>query len=306
VARTCLETINVRSDHAYNDSLHIYLGQVDREIEVFIGRGGRETVAHSVQEDCSHKIAIMDRTPNGLSYIARIITRWIAHRVYTKALQRSQQDCFLLYQHLIRQDSLRGAAGWFFEGYTHDWFGNGGTFTTDEIPVTDTDSPCFVFSIEMSKTHQRNYFASSANLASQVRVQGGHGIDKAIVGTYFLPLSSNNESFDGLVFTDIHTVVLFQITVAISHEIKPHGVKELVSAMPATIRNICIVFVVTEDRIGHYAKAQKIPDQAAVNPHGVNLRIRQFRLVFTNKEMQSVAMQESWKLSYHDDFNVDM
>ncbi|KAG0640153.1 hypothetical protein HOY80DRAFT_33405 [Tuber brumale] len=99
VPRTCLESIDVTSDELYNESLEIYLSQVDREIDAFIAYGGRETIEHTVHQDSLHGMAIMHTAKKtGLSYTVRITTRWMAYRVYEKALRSSQHDCFPLFQ----------------------------------------------------------------------------------------------------------------------------------------------------------------------------------------------------------------
>jgi len=43
--------------------------------------------------------------------------------------------------------------------------------------------------------------------------------------------------------------------------------------LQSTIKNINIVFVISADRVKHYAKRQKVPDIALVDPYGVNLKI---------------------------------
>ncbi|CUS13779.1 unnamed protein product, partial [Tuber aestivum] len=280
VPRTCLESIDVTSDESYNESLEIYLSQVDREIDGFIAHGGRETIEHMVHQEASHRIAIMHPTRTGLSYTARIITRWMAYRLYDKALKRSQHDCFLLFKHLSCQPTLRSAAGWFFEGYVHDWFLQGGTFDADEIPIIDSMAPPLEFNTTKAKSGAPNYFTTPGNLADQVREIGGRGINPAVVQRYFLPHSQNYPSVDGLIFRDVKTLLLLQITLAQQHEIKSPGVAKLLKALPKTIKNVYFVFVVPEDRAEDYSKAQPVPGSGTINPTGEILHLRQFRLVF--------------------------
>ncbi|RPA94839.1 hypothetical protein L873DRAFT_1746270 [Choiromyces venosus 120613-1] len=291
VAGTCLKLIDVTSDELYNESLEIYLSQVDREIEGFIAHGGRETIAHTVHQDSSHRMAIMHPTQTGLSYTARIITRWMAYRVYEKALERSQHDCFLLFKHLSRQPTLRSVAGCFFEGYVHDWFLQGGTFNADEIPIIDSTVPQFEFNTTKAESGTPNYFTTPGNLADQVRAIGGRGINPAVVQRYFLPYSRNYPSVDGLLLSDVKTLLLLQITLAQRHEIKSPGVAELLKSLPKTIKNVYFVFVVPEDRAEDYSRAQPVPDSGTISPSGANLHLRQFRLVFKEDSMQAVAIQ---------------
>jgi hypothetical protein len=290
VARTCLESIDVSDDNLYNETLQNYLREVDREIAKFVARGGRETVEHAVLVGSSHKMAIMDPTEGGFSYTARIITRWIGYRVYEKAQKHSQHGCFETFKCLSRHPALRTAAGWFFEGYVHDWLLRGGTFEADQMPVLDSTVATLQFHSTKSESGQPRYFTTGGNLSEQVQGLGGRGINPAVVHHYFLPYSRNYPSVDGLMFSDVETLLLFQITLAKKHEIKPLGVAQLLKCLPKTIMNIDFVFVVPEDRADDYSKAQRIPDSASVSPSGKKLNLRQFRLVFGEYCMAAVGI----------------
>ena len=298
MGRTCLQTINVGSDQLYNESLDMYLGQVNREIDAFITMGGREILEGSVHET-SHKIILMDPLKHGLSYTPRFTTRWIAYRVYEKMLQRSQQYCFLLYKHLSQQENLRSAAGWFFESYVHDRFRQGGTFRADAIPIKEPGT-LFDFTIKKSISPAPNYFKSAEDLAKIVRDKHGKGIDPKQLQQYFLPYSRNQASIDSLVFTDAHTLVMFQITLATEHEIKVDGITELLRALPTTIRNIYIVFVIPDNRIQHYSKRQTMPGATALLPGCNKLHIKQFRLAFTDDQIKAVSAQGPFQLQEAD------
>jgi len=301
VGRICLQTINIRTEKHYNESLDIYEGQVSREIDAFITMGGRENLEGSVHETSSHKIILMEPLKDGRAYTPRLSTRWIAYRVYEKALQRSQQDCFVLYKHLSQQDNLRSAAGWFFERYAHDWFRQGGIFRADEIPITDQDPPSFQFEIKKSTARIPNYFTTPQDLAKNVRSKSGKAIKPEELKKYFLPYISNYGSIDGLVFSDPTTVVLFQITLAEKHEIKPHGVAELLRALPAKIRNVQIVFVIPQNRIANYAKRQRVPDSNALDLGRKKLEVRQFRLILRDEDMKAVSGQGPFEPQEEDD-----
>jgi len=291
VPRTCLDLINVTSNEAYNASLEPYLREVDREIEAFIAKGGRETIAHTVDHNASHHMAIICPTGTGYSYTAQIITRWIAYRFYEKAMEHSPHDCFLLFKHLSRQSSLRTAAGWFFEGYVHDWLRSGGTFEADQIPILEDHTSHFQFHTVKDKSSSPNYFTTPATLAEQVKGINGHGMDPEILQTYFLPFSCNYQSVDGLMFPDPTTLILFQITLARHHEIKAPGVVQLLQALPETIKNLYFVFIVSEERAEDYARAQRVPDQVSFGTRGQSLCLKQFRVVFGDESMQSVAVR---------------
>ncbi|KAG0633397.1 hypothetical protein HOY80DRAFT_896565 [Tuber brumale] len=287
IARTCLESISARNSSDYNRTLKGYLGEVDREIDTFFTQGGFQTIENSVHQYASHRMAIMHPTHNRWLYDGRIATRWIAHKVFEKAQAKSQVRCFELYNQLAHQSSLRTAAGWIFEAYAHDWFRKGGSFEAYELPIKDNTPP---LKFETYRSESRNYFTNGNNLAAQVRVKGGRGIEQDAVGKYFLPYNANFESVDGLVFGALDTLILLQITIAKSHDIKLGGVKKLCESLPATIKNIHIVFVIPEDRKNEYSRAQSAPAARDVRLKATDLTINQFRLVLTEEIMQTMAV----------------
>lgn len=217
IARTCLREISVRDDSTYECSLKVYLNRIDLEIDTFIALAGFHTVENSVHQHASHTMAIMKPTYDGLSYDYRIVTRWVAHKVYEKAQIKSKLRCFELYSSLAHQDPLRRAAEWIFEVYVHNWFRNSGSFAADPLPIGDHYTTPLRFKTCWSKS--LNYFTNASSLATQVRVQSGHGIEKDAIGRYFLPYNGNFELVDGLVFTTPDTLILLQITIAKSHDI---------------------------------------------------------------------------------------
>ncbi|RPB03463.1 hypothetical protein L873DRAFT_1860351 [Choiromyces venosus 120613-1] len=294
IARTCLQSISLRDAKAYNRSLKMYLDKVDDEIDTFIVQGGFQTVDSSIHQHASHMIAIIDPSDDRLSCKAQITSRWIAHKVFEKAQIKSQLNCFELYKYLTHQDPLRSAAGWFFEGYTHDWFGKGGSFEADELLIKDNNTPPLKFKTNESKS--LNYFMDANNLATQVRVEGGQGVEQDAIGKYFLPYNANFESVDGLVFSDLDTLILLQITIAKSHDIKLCRVKKLCKSLPATIKNIHIVFIIPEDYISEYLSIQSVPEASDVKPRATDLTINQFRLVLTEEIMQLMAVDGPFKV----------
>ncbi|KAG0639754.1 hypothetical protein HOY80DRAFT_1072667 [Tuber brumale] len=130
VVRTFLRPIDVRSGESYNENLHIYLSQVDREIEGFIAHGGPETIEHTVHQDSSHRMAVMRLPKTDLSYKA---VYEMGLRALTAGLFPSLQTLFLS----IKSLKL------------------GGAFTTNEIPSA------------VSKSCTLNYFTTPEDLASQ-------------------------------------------------------------------------------------------------------------------------------------------
>lgn len=63
-------------------------------------------------------------------------------------------------------------------------------------------------------------------------------------------------------------------------------IRSLLAGLPATIKNICIVFVAPGDRARSYANCQSVPDARALGLAG---EVKQFRLVFTDHDIQSVT-----------------
>jgi len=290
LSRTCLQTIDVNTSTSFNKSLKTYLGQIDLEIGEFVAQGGRVSLENSVHKTSSHKIAIMEPTEDGLSYHSRISTRWIAYRLYQTARKWSSHDSFLLYEQLSRQPQLRTAAGWFFEAYAHDWFRQGGTFHAQEIPVKTIGNQPFTFSTRKSTSLSENLFTTTLGLGNKVRSKTGNKISQLAINSYFLPYSPNLASVDALMFTDEETLVVFQITIALRHQIKGKGIKELLQSLPPTINKVCIIFVVPETRLNEYSKPQAMKLEDIVSTKSTNLTIKQFRLVFSDKDIQSIAV----------------
>lgn len=299
IARLCLNTIAVQTNlkdtgssgsDDFQESWHKYVGQVDDEIESYICQGNIQTLKNNVNKNCSHKIAIMEPDPGQLTYEARITTQWIAHRYVRVGLRYTQRRCYELYQQLASQKRLRTAAGWLFEAYAHQWLERGGMFSADKLPISIDSSSRLGFTIKSAISDSDNHFRSAKDLATKVTGKDSEGqttIMDNIVGTYFLPEAYNQASYDGLVFISLDTVLLMQITIAESHDIKEKGLKDLCDSLPAKVTNIWIVFVVPTDRIVHYARLQKVPEASDIFPVGPSQKrtILQFRLVLTEDDI---------------------
>jgi len=298
IARTCLQSISVSNESEYARSLDQYIGEVDQEIDTFVAQGGYQTIENSVHQHASHRIAIMHPTDNRCSYNAGIATRWIAHKVFEKVQKRSRLRCFELYNQLACQSSLRTAAGWIFEAYAHDWFRKGGSFEALALPIKDNETQPLKFTTYRSQS--LNYFTDAKSLATLVRVKGDQRIKEDVVGKYFLPYNANFESVDGLVFSALDTLILLQITIAKSHHIKPGGVQRLCPSLPASIKNIHIIFVIPEDCMSKYLGVQRVPKARDVKPESKDLTIAQFRLVLTEEIMQSMAVDGQFEVQDRD------
>jgi len=147
------------------------------------------------------------------------------------------------------------------------------------------------FTINWSLAEEERYFANPEHLCKQVRKTHGYGVEERLIGEYFQPWGRTQESFDGLVLPNAETLLLLQITLALRHEIKTHGVKGILNALPGTIKRICIIFTVPEDRADNYTTPQTAPDPCDLGPKGTKCTIQQFRLVFNDRAVQSIALR---------------
>jgi len=226
-----------------------------------------------------------------MSFRAVIPTRWLAYRIHEIALQRSQQECFVLYKHLCRASGLRSSAGCFFEAYVHEWFQEGGTFFANEIPIVNKTLPLLKLNIKRVEADSPNYFSTPETLLGQVKTRGGRGISDVAISNYFRPYARNYPSIDALMFCDKKSIILFQMTIAKHHDIKPHGVADLLKSLPMIIRNVYFVFVVPEECSSNYSREQKVPKAAEICSRRSNLQIKQFRLLFKDRDIQKVVVQ---------------
>ncbi|KAG0127479.1 hypothetical protein HOY82DRAFT_613447 [Tuber indicum] len=136
------------------------------------------------------------------------------------------------------------------------------------------------------KKSKLRYFELYKQIARQKSVRTAAGW---IFELHFFPFATNFESVDGLVFGGLDTLILFQITIAKSHDIKLRGVKQLCESIPATIKNIYLVFVIPEDCTSEYPRTQSVPEAGDVKPGAADLTINQFRLVLTEDAMRSMV-----------------
>jgi len=289
IARLCLNTIAVKTEDDFHETWHKYIGDVDREIQSYICKCNIQTLKNSVFQDGSDRIAMIEPGPSQLSYEARITTQWIAHRFVQVGVHYTQRGCYELYQQLASQQMMRTAAGWLFEGYAHQWLERGGMFMADALSFSTTSSSRvpLVFTTKKSKSDSDNHFRTAKELVTKVKEPNGLNILNDMLGRYFLPHAQNQASYDGVVFISPNTVLLMQITIAESHDIKEKGLKDLCKYLPAKITNIWIVFVIPADRILHYTREQKVPEVSDMILLGSSQQrsIRQFRLVLTEHDI---------------------
>ena len=211
VARICLQSIHPNPDsYRYEHDLAAYLDQVDREIRSLAGQQV-QILGRTLEQESSSTIILMEPNHSGLSFTTRVMSRFIAHRMVGTEPVRFYE----LFQSLSRSPALRTSAAWFFEAYAHDWLRRGGEFKADELPITVTNALPLTFCTTASGVAGICYFTTGDDLARKVFGQdGGSGIDAGVPGKYFHSCYKTPGSFDGLVFSDYHTLILMRFTMA--------------------------------------------------------------------------------------------
>ena len=127
-----------------------------------------------------------------------------------------------------------------------------------------------------------------------VRAKCGNRIDPNQIGQYLL--LSSQESIDGLLFSNAHTVILLHIILATEDQINVQGVMELHRGLLATIGNIAISLVISENAKRHYTRSQTLPLATLVLPRLNTIDIKQFRLVYTNEKIKVLSAQGPFEL----------
>ncbi|CUS07218.1 unnamed protein product [Tuber aestivum] len=291
IARTCLQAISVSSEAHFLPDTKAYLRAIQDDINKFIQDGGCDEMDDLKLQAASAKLTIMQPLDEGYSGRLEIATKWIGFCIFERAREASQLNFYRLYQNLSRQRPLRTAAGWIFEGYCHDWFRKGGKFIAREIVGKEGTIVDFQFELLETECLSDHYFTDAQDLDRRVRASSGRGIQSAVLGKYFLPCGRNFESIDGLTFFRSDTLLLFQITIATTHEIKAHGIRVLLQSLPRTIKIIVLVFVIPSDRAKDYLKVQKVPSASELMEGGGGLEIRQFSLIFYDSAMRAMMGQ---------------
>ena len=292
VARTCLKAVSPYTDRQkYQTVFKAYLRKVDSNIRQVAGRYKFGSLSGAVECFDTHRIILMNPSEDNIGYEPEIITRWIACRVAKCAEIGAKEQGYNLFLSLSQQSPLRTSAGWLFESYTHDWLRKGGPFEADRLPYQASDNP-FLFNIKPGT--EVRYYANLAHLAEQLKNRrGGKGVEPGMRGTYFQPWCRTQESFDSVMVTTVQrkeTLVLFQITMAITHDIKVGGVREILQALPKTIKQVFIIFVIPADRVDNYKVPQKAPADCDLTNGQYKYTIRQHRVVFPDDALRSIAV----------------
>ena len=117
-----------------------------------------------------------------------------------------------------------------------------------------------------------------------------------MIRKYFIPFSRNYEAVDGLLFSEPGTLLLFQIIMAKKYKIKSCGIKQLLNVLLKAIKKVYIIFVVPEEREDKYVREQKILNMKDISPGRIQVGLKQFRLIFSDEKIQSVAIQSCFDM----------
>ena len=294
VARTCLETIPATlSTREYNKSFINYIHKMDNYMASISAKfkiGTPENASRCME---THKIIRMEPCNDNTSYTSEIMTRWIMYRIVTFAESGAKERGYKVFQTLCQQPILRPSAGWFFELYAHEWLGKGGNFQADRIAPRDSREK-LSFEIKYTSSVEPYYYSSLSKVGTSITKTSNRtkSVRPQYFGRYFRPRCLTQASFDSFLVANENTLILFQITIAMKHDIKVDGVRAIVQALPQTITNIFIVFIIPELHADKYKVPQKAPTSRYLKSDTKKPKysIKQFRLVFPNDELLSVAV----------------
>ena len=190
-------------------------------------------VSTDVEEACAHNYAVRIATP----YISGLLSL----KVF--ATRKAQQRAF--YHRLMEVPSLRTAAGTIFERLVHQYFAKrkrnlclgkslDGTSQVGQVP-DGTIFPVF----------KSEEFSSLSDLGATLHRKNSSQVKNDRENIYFRPLASNQTSIDSFLPAKykskdgkpVPIVIMFQITIASSHEIKTLGIDALRAILPCQARS---------------------------------------------------------------------
>jgi len=116
------------------------------------------------------------------------------------------------------------------------------------------------FALLLENSLEARDFTTPGHLAKQVKNSCGQAAEPLMRGIYCQPWCRTQESFDSLTVIHVannNTLVVFQITMTSTHEAKAGGVSEILEALPKTMKQVFIIFVVLEDWVDTYLFPQR-------------------------------------------------
>lgn len=95
---------------------------------------------------------------------------------------------------------------------------------------------CLSSQFETVGSKDFNLFDNADNLDRQAYTTNDKRIDGAVIGKYFLRYVKSFQSLDSIVFPAEEAIIVFQITIAKRHEIKPSGLERICAVLPLNIK----------------------------------------------------------------------
>ena len=218
------------------------------------GSSALSTLEDVYYQRASNKVVVF--SPAGINEISRtytlcIGTGYLAHLVSEAVLEARKSELRAFYRRLMEVPSLHNAAGRVFERLVHDYYRRGGTFSLGHALERGRMLKSLTFTCTGTEE-----FSSLAELKRTLHKANSSIVERLRKNVYFRPVKSNLTSIDSFTIMDnglkgssenIVMPVLFQITVALQHDIKVLGITELYDNLPAEAKKSgCLLFVVPE------------------------------------------------------------
>ncbi|KAF8446754.1 hypothetical protein BGX38DRAFT_623670 [Terfezia claveryi] len=192
----------------------------------------------------------------GVCYDVRIATPYISEllSVEVMATRKSQQRAF--YHRLMEVPSLRTGAGKIFESLVHQYFQRNAKFSLGQ-PLNKESNTGLVAARTEFTINGWEEFRTLPELGQTLHTKYSGRVCAERQNIYFRPLASNQTAVDSFTLSrytlptaseskDPSVTIMFQITVASSHDVKTSGIDALRAILPMEARRglANLVFVV--------------------------------------------------------------
>ena len=172
------------------------------------------------------------------SYDVRIATLYISELLSMDVLatRKSQQRAF--YHRLMEVPSLRTAAGRIFERLVHQYFQSKRQFSLGK-PLNPASHSGPVAAGAVFTVRKCEEYRLLPDLSKTLHRPGSKYVSTERENVYFRPLASNQAAIDSFVLSRFQgkpVVIMFQITIASSHDIITTGIDALRVMLPAGAR----------------------------------------------------------------------
>lgn len=172
--------------------------------------------------------AVEDTKENRSTPSVSVATRFVMANLWKATTAVSRRELRRLYGIFIRYPKSKGMAGSIFEPCVHQMLQDGGAFTINKMEVKTRGtvnvhygpaSPNSTQTMPL-KPHRLSYFHSAADIDTS----GG----RLLPTTYYQPEAQNYATFDSFIADPQQNILtLFQCTVALVHDAKPVGLKNM-------------------------------------------------------------------------------